>query len=837
MTQIKDTLHFDISTSVIKQLGEQLISDEVTAIMELIKNSYDAEADWVKIDIEVNNTLSDEFHFKGTKGYIILEDNGEGMSKKDIDERWLVISFSAKRVQKEKGEIADGKRIPLGDKGLGRLRTQRIGKQIEIITGVADEEVYYSLAYNWDDFDGKKKLSDVNVTYKTIPKAIGIKGTKIIITSLNNPDIWKGEAFDVFRGELSKMIFPVKEKRPFKVLLTMSGQKVDLDSLNEQLRKQAIGEYKLIFDGKKLKITIDIKLGKLKGNDAPFFEKNILPDSGAEYFNFLTDKKRTKREFLDSKNVKYSGTNKGAFLKYNLEYNFEDVSKYSINDENLLVKANPGAFDGEILEYDYSQDISDSNEIEDNINVLDRKEYKRIVKNQAGARIFRDGFGIKPYGLNNNDWLKLASGQTSGASIYGIRPGNIIGYFSISNQYNLSLAEKTDREGFIETPYSKNFFLITSKFTNEINIVLERVKRGLNAYKSHLADEQGNFNGSINNAIDQVNKVSVDAKKTKINVDNTFIRVNETSNVWKLKRDDIINNPLYHQEVSSEQLQTMNEVIDIFDEIKKNEQGIKDIVNSAANLDTNTDFIAPQIAILKRQLRDFSELAGLGLTAEAWSHDILNILDRISSQTNEIERQLKLSKNVDTSIFIFVEQVKSVIQNLRIQVNHFSPSLKYNREKKREIEVSTFISETKKFFLPKFDKIGCIIEISIIEDFKVKANEGKLTQVFDNILLNSEYWLKQVKQTDVSFTPKVFIEINNPVIRIWDNGNGINDSIAEVIFQPFTTSKPVGEGRGLGLYIVEQIIESMGGAITLSNERNTNNRRYIFQINLESVKS
>ena len=832
MTQIKDNLHFDISTSVIKQLGEQLISDEVTAIMELIKNSYDAEADWVKIDIEVNNTLSDEFHFKGTKGYIILEDNGEGMSKKDIDERWLVISFSAKRVHKEKGEIADGKRIPLGDKGLGRLSTQRIGKQIEIITGVADEEVYYSLAYNWDDFDGKKKLSDVNVIYKTIPKAIGIKGTKIIITSLNNPDIWKGEAFDVFRGELSKMIFPVKEKRPFKVLLTMSGQKVDLDSLNEQLRKQAIGEYKLTFDGKKLKIAIDIKLGKLKGNDASFFEKNILPDSGAEYFNFLTDKNRNKREFLDSKNATYSGTNKELFLKYNLEYDFEDISKYSIIYRDVLVKANPGAFEGEILEYDIRGDfeINEDNEIG---TFGSLGEYKRIVKNQAGARIFRDGFGIKPYGLNNNDWLKLSSGQTSGSSFYGIRPGNIIGYFSISNQYNLSLTEKTDREGFIETPYSKNFFLITGKFTDEINTVLERVKRGLNSYKSQLADEQGEFNGSTNKALDGVKNVALEAKNTEQIIDDTLDEIDKSTNEYKLKSE----NNLFNQDVSSSERDMANSIIDILDVSKKSLTKAKRILDLTANLDTNTDFIAPQIAILKKQLRDFSELAGLGLTAEAWSHEILNILDRISSQTNEIERQLKLSKNVDTSTFIFVEQVKSVIQNLRIQVNHFSPSLKYNREKKREIEVSTFISETKKFFLPKFDKIGCIIEISIIEDFKVKANEGKLTQVFDNILLNSEYWLKQVKQTDVSFTPKVFIEINNPVIRIWDNGNGINDSIAEVIFQPFTTSKPVGEGRGLGLYIVEQIIESMGGAITLSNERNTNNRRYIFQINLESVKS
>ena len=834
MANLSDNLHFDISTSVIKQLGEQLISDEVTAIMELIKNSYDAEADWVKIDIEVNNKLSSDYHYNNTEGYITLEDNGEGMSLTDINNKWLIISFSAKREQKEQGLVNAGKRIPLGDKGLGRLSTQRIGKQIEIITGVANETVYHSLAYNWDDFDGKRKLSDVDVIYKTIQKPLGVKGTKVAITSLKNPTIWKGDAFDVFRGELSKMLFPVKEKRPFNVRLTLSGQKVDLDLLNDQLRKQAIGEYKLVFDGKRIKINILVGLGKLKGGDKEnlFYEKFIVPDKGVAYFNFLTDERKNKRECLDRKNTKYIGDDKQSFLNYSIEYDFEDIAIYSVINDDLLLKANPGAFDGEILDYDL-RDVSNLDENEEITSIsFSKDEYKTLVKRQAGVRIFRDGFGIKPYGLKDSDWLKLSSSSTSGASIYEIKSGNTIGYFSISNQNNIILTEKTDREGFIETPYSQNFFLIAFKFVKEINFVLERVKRGLNAYKSQFSNEQGGFGGSIEKAFDGIKKTSSSAKNSKEPLKEVLDELDKTTNKYQSK----LNNPLFNQTESPSEQQMMQETVVLFDKIKHGLSGVKETIDSASKLDTNLDFISPQISTLKRQLRDFSELAGLGLTAEAWSHEILNILDRVASQTNDIEKRLKTLKDADTSIFIYVEQVKSVIQNLRIQVNHFSPSLKYNREKRQEFSVSTFVNEAKDFFLTKFEKIGGEIEIILKEDFKIKANKGKLTQVLDNLLLNSEYWLKQKKQANQGFLPKVFIEINHSLIKIWDNGNGISESFEETLFQPFTTTKPIGEGRGLGLYIVEQIIESMGGEITLLHQRNSENRRYIFQINLESTK-
>ncbi|MBK9017986.1 MAG: hypothetical protein IPM82_30270 [Saprospiraceae bacterium] len=85
-------------------------------------------------------------------------------------------------------------------------------------------------------------------------------------------------------------------------------------------------------------------------------------------------------------------------------------------------------------------------------------DYKTFIKNQTGVRVFRDGFGIKPFGFNQNDWLGLGKGQTSGGSFYGLRPHNVIGFVLISVYENIKLVEKTDREGFQDSPYSQNFF-------------------------------------------------------------------------------------------------------------------------------------------------------------------------------------------------------------------------------------------------------------------------------------------------------------------------------------------------------------------------------------------
>ena len=488
MARTNDTI-FRISAAVVKQLGEELVSDELTAIMELVKNSYDADAEWIKISINTIKSLEEEnLTFKNTKGHIIIEDNGHGMNYTDIISRWLFISGSHKREMKEKGEVTRKGRTPLGDKGLGRLSTQRLGHILEMYSCIDNENELHHVAFDWRQFTEDSSLETVYADYEVIPKLNKKHGTKLVITDLRNPDIWTAEAGDKFRGQLSKLIFPFKENRPFNIYLNINGQPYDLDAINDKLRQQAISSYTLDFDGEKLTIKGTLKLSKLQGNSSEkreLFSRLIQFDNGANFFHYLTNAIDNKKYFISD--VKYSGEN-GVFFTFKRIFNFDkDIKKEIINDEKTQepVLANPGKFYGEIDEFN----LSGTDEIESAYNKL--SEYKQLVKNQVGVRIFRDGFGIKPYGMEDNDWLKLSKSQTSGGSFYLLRPENVIGFVSITVKENKFLTEKTDREGFIDSPYAKVFFNIINLTIQNINDVLEKTRRSYDGLKSQDAETRG----------------------------------------------------------------------------------------------------------------------------------------------------------------------------------------------------------------------------------------------------------------------------------------------------------------------------------------------------------
>ena len=171
--------HFDITPHIVKQLGEQLVSDEVTALLELIKNSYDADANYVSIDINTKGQYTDEnLIFPKHKGYIAVEDDGFGMNKETILKSWLLISYSKKREQKAKNIKTPGGRTPLGEKGLGRLSTQRLADICEILTNTNKTEGTH-LAFNWKDFEKEERLSDVEIQSKKYNPIIK-NGTKLI---------------------------------------------------------------------------------------------------------------------------------------------------------------------------------------------------------------------------------------------------------------------------------------------------------------------------------------------------------------------------------------------------------------------------------------------------------------------------------------------------------------------------------------------------------------------------------------------------------------------------------------------------------------------------------
>ena len=137
MGQAIQNEQFEIDASVVFQLGESLITDAVQALMELVKNSDHADASYCKLSVSTTPDNEPVSSFKGAKGTITVEDDGIGMDLDSIRTGWLTISNSGKRALKRRAGTTTKGRTPLGDKGLGRLGTQRLGSNLEMITVTA----------------------------------------------------------------------------------------------------------------------------------------------------------------------------------------------------------------------------------------------------------------------------------------------------------------------------------------------------------------------------------------------------------------------------------------------------------------------------------------------------------------------------------------------------------------------------------------------------------------------------------------------------------------------------------------------------------------------------
>ena len=164
------------STAVLRLLGEELNPSPDQGILELIKNSYDADA--TRCNVELKGV-----HIKG--GAIRLVDDGIGMTATDIRNGWLIVGDS----MKSRNEKSPSGRLLVGSKGLGRLGALRLGRKVEMITRPKSEPgIQYRVDIDWSAFDHVKVVEDVELTVEREKAPMGTShGTEILISQLPTP--------------------------------------------------------------------------------------------------------------------------------------------------------------------------------------------------------------------------------------------------------------------------------------------------------------------------------------------------------------------------------------------------------------------------------------------------------------------------------------------------------------------------------------------------------------------------------------------------------------------------------------------------------------------------
>ncbi len=405
---------------IIKTIGLELISNDVIALVELIKNSYDADA--LQIEIELNNIFSNN-------GEIIIKDSGLGMSYEKIINVWLEPATPDKRNDSDKHFSTCFRRRLLGEKGIGRFAAHRLGNSIEMVTRAKKDFSTAPLDYetvvqiDWNSFTEDKYLDEIPIIVKRRKPQIFIGGSGTLI-KITNITPWKNfasvrEAVIKIRGLES----PVKPERIIfheEKDTTDPGIEINISSDDIKLNTE-LGELK------NLASVLDTAFYKFTA---------IIGEDGSILYNYTFDR-------IDYHDIKRE--TKDPVLSNLTLYDVNWFEEHPINKLNA-----PGEF--EVSFYAWDLDTAA-------LKVAGLADYyKNIIKPNSGVRIYRDNFRVWPYGEPDNDWLELDATRLNAPKERPVSRNQIFGIVHVSSTHNSSLKDQSNREGLIINEQYEQFY-------------------------------------------------------------------------------------------------------------------------------------------------------------------------------------------------------------------------------------------------------------------------------------------------------------------------------------------------------------------------------------------
>ena len=374
---------------IIKTIGDELISNDLVAILELVKNSYDADASKVKITFE--GPLN-----RG-KGRVVVVDNGDGMDLKTIKEAWMEPATNFKIITRRSPK----KRKILGEKGIGRFASAKLAKQLEMITKVKEDNEVVAV-FNWEDFeDNKKYLDEVDCSWQVRkPELIKSHGTILRLNNLESD--WDYEKLRQLKIALSRLINPVAPVKGFSIEFVLPSDK-EFDDL--------IG-----------KIEPPETLGR-----PDYSIKGEMNKDGVVVANYFSKSKKATEQIKETVLVKETKKSKKQELT------------------RRKPTCNPFSFEFRV----WNREQESIEELAKELKIVIR-DIKRDLNEAGGISIYRDNFRVLPYGEPKNDWLRLDIRRVQNPT-KNLSNNQIIGYVSVSLDTNIELKDQSNREGIVDS--------------------------------------------------------------------------------------------------------------------------------------------------------------------------------------------------------------------------------------------------------------------------------------------------------------------------------------------------------------------------------------------------
>lgn len=215
---MSERLHFKVSAGLKNIIGKELINDKFIAIFELVKNSYDAGAKEVTIKFE--NIYSDN-------SAIYIIDDGKGMTKQEIIDKWLFVAYSEKKNSTYRDNIKF-RRNYAGAKGVGRFSCDRLGERVDLFSKTKEDKTINVVKINWNEFENSdtEEFQDIDVLYDEIEsELIDEKGTIIKISGLREK--WNRDELLKLKKSLTQLVNPEADENYdlFNIILEVEEEK------------------------------------------------------------------------------------------------------------------------------------------------------------------------------------------------------------------------------------------------------------------------------------------------------------------------------------------------------------------------------------------------------------------------------------------------------------------------------------------------------------------------------------------------------------------------------------------------------------------------------------
>lgn len=381
-----EQVRFSIDAGLIDRLGKELVARQETAVSELVKNCYDADANNVTLSFIDSDAIG---------GTLKIQDDGDGMNREELVNGFMRIS-STDKLHNPVSRTYKRKRA--GQKGIGRFAVQRLGDKLTIITQTLESNDALMLTIDWDDYRGDTNLGSISNTLKIIPKKRE-KGTTLIISGLR--ERWSEAAIQRIYNYVSDII------QPF-----------------------ALTERKNIEDQTRIDDTKDsgFKTKFVKINDT------VSKSIGNELLQFHSSAVATIEGWIDETGI-------GVYTIESNKLDINEIGQIGNNPDDNTVpfdKLKNVKFRAYYFIYD-----------SDLVPKMQSTKIKKLAQSQGGIRLYRNGFRVLPYGEPSNDWLKLDKSLRTRSILPSHGNNNFFGFVELTDEEN-NFNETSSREGLTE---------------------------------------------------------------------------------------------------------------------------------------------------------------------------------------------------------------------------------------------------------------------------------------------------------------------------------------------------------------------------------------------------